>query len=536
MRTWAVGLLVVAACTGGGSSGAPLPEPKPAPTPDADAGALTLSIEGGLARFSPGAFVSLPVNINGIRRTGNLTLVAEGLPAGVSMDPWSLDDAANPGPIGIFLPPQFILRAAKDAPLGEANVTMRLTNTSKTAGEAPIVITTALRVVIANTGIDGTFGDSGFVVFDDAKSGFDSIAVNPDGSLILGGYQDAGSVKKLVRLGPDGAVDPTFTASLQLGSALALAIRPNDGKIIVAGSAPTSGHLSIEQRNADGTPDTLFGNGGLAQIPFQGAHGALMMSLDANGRVAVGGVGFAACNYSVVARFDGTGNADPDFATPAKICSETGRIEAITTAPDGSVIAAARSSGAEGQEWLISRWKNDGTPDTNFGQNGTARRNMGKYDSAPKALGSFNGTIYVAGHTSSSGTKGDVALIAFTDGGLAIDQFGTNGMAAWASPQGSGILSRPIEDQVAGLLIDPGGTLFVAGHSDPSEGTGHAFALRFSPHGDLDATYGTAGVSRPALAKREITIRSIARAPDGKVIALAGLSQPSGYAVLRFWP
>ncbi|MFO1200867.1 MAG: tandem-95 repeat protein [Burkholderiaceae bacterium] len=109
-----------------------------------------------------------------------------------------------------------------------------------------------------------------------------SAAIGPDGRLVLAGYSDNRANKYdfgVVRLEQDGALDPTFSgdgksvlpvANGSVDVANSVAIQP-DGKVVLAGYSGANGFnvydFSVVRFNADGSLDTSFNSAGFtAQI------------------------------------------------------------------------------------------------------------------------------------------------------------------------------------------------------------------------------------------------------------------------------
>src|SRR5512133_4113236 len=86
-------------------------------------------------------------------------------------------------------------------------------------------------------------------------------AVQLDGKLLVGGAQSFGwySVSWLRRLNPDGSLDQSFPSPVSsfFGVILSLAVQP-DGKVLVAGSFTASGRGGLFRLNTDGTLDNSF--------------------------------------------------------------------------------------------------------------------------------------------------------------------------------------------------------------------------------------------------------------------------------------
>src|SRR6185295_5553165 len=70
------------------------------------------------------------------------------------------------------------------------------------------------RVLLANVGLDPTFGASGLVIFgapDQIDLGL-SITLQPDNKIVVGGFNQVPAQRhaRLTRLLPNGAFDPSF--------------------------------------------------------------------------------------------------------------------------------------------------------------------------------------------------------------------------------------------------------------------------------------------------------------------------------------
>ena len=115
----------------------------------------------------------------------------------------------------------------------------------------------------------------------------------------------------------DGLIDPNFNGTgYAVGPAFSgqdnrvpMVIEP-DGKIVVGGSA--GGAMTLIRYNLDGSVDSTFGNGGVAQRQITGTpngapglSGATAMTLDTNGTILV--AGFGGSQSMFVARYSAAG-------------------------------------------------------------------------------------------------------------------------------------------------------------------------------------------------------------------------------------
>ncbi|MET0625057.1 MAG: Calx-beta domain-containing protein [Pyrinomonadaceae bacterium] len=140
--------------------------------------------------------------------------------------------------------------------------------------------------------LDSSFDGDGFAVVDFTSEGsaFDraeGVAVQPDGNIVAVGTATlntpSGACMVLVRLKPDGSLDPAFAGGgkvvtrdfLGLRSVAHDLVLQPDGKIVVAGSAfdiNTEADFAVSRFNADGSPDQNFGSGGKIRTDFLGGQ------------------------------------------------------------------------------------------------------------------------------------------------------------------------------------------------------------------------------------------------------------------------
>lgn len=109
-----------------------------------------------------------------------------------------------------------------------------------------------------------------------------TVAIQPDGKIIVGGNGFGGQDFVLARYNSDGTLDSTFgvagIVTTQAGNCQQIALQPN-GKILAAGGI--GGSDVVARYNADGSLDTAFGNGGIASVSVgsSGAAGAFGIAL-----------------------------------------------------------------------------------------------------------------------------------------------------------------------------------------------------------------------------------------------------------------
>ena len=171
--------------------------------------------------------------------------------------------------------------------------------------------------------LDSTFGNAGRVNFGFGSFGGNndharSMALQPDGRILVAGYTDIGigdEVFAVARLAVDGRLDSSFgvhgRSMTNFGTGedygQSVAIQP-DGKIVVAG---WSGHgnssdIGVARYNGNGKLDPSFGGGGQLTTDLgTSADGAHAVAIQADGRILVVGytAPFAGLSDFALARF-----------------------------------------------------------------------------------------------------------------------------------------------------------------------------------------------------------------------------------------
>jgi uncharacterized delta-60 repeat protein len=166
--------------------------------------------------------------------------------------------------------------------------------------------------------VDPGFG-SGLKMNFSLEAGVSTLAVQPDGKVIVGGNfsTDAG-FSSLARLHADGSIDSTFSRNngpILYPKAISI---PSDGKILLGGVADSSGRGFVRRLNADGTVDASF-----LELSFNSSVEAL--AADSSGRLIVGGE-FTTANgatHERLARLNENGSVDASWSLGANSVVKT---------------------------------------------------------------------------------------------------------------------------------------------------------------------------------------------------------------------
>lgn len=226
-----------------------------------------------------------------------------------------------------------------------------------------------------------------------------SIAVQPDGKIILGGIaEDADSVTNflVLRLNASGQTDNSFgqdgivmSVEGTEGCYLKNIKLQDDGKILAIGVCNKIdtgngdyGDVMLARYNSDGTPDLNFGSNGVIITSF-GESTDIMYSilLQQDNKIII--CGLVASNTDAgdlaMMRFHANGSLDTSFGDEGMVITDLDNsldyCEPSLIQPNGKIILGGfiYTYSDESYDLLISRFNSDGSPDSTFGTNGWTR-------------------------------------------------------------------------------------------------------------------------------------------------------------------
>lgn len=319
--------------------------------------------------------------------------------------------------------------------------------------------------LVARYNIDGSldtsFGNGGIVIPAGHGHGthFKAVVVQPDGKIIAAGhFPEPGGCPgwraRIVRLNPDGSLDPTFNADGFPAGAWefffgcdatyfnSLALQP-DGKIVIAGSTYDNGpdlDVAVIRLTANGELDTTFNLDGLAtySIGTDDEESFSVAVNPANGKIVVAGYTINSAGNKDMAFIGLTPSGLYDFAfgTSGKLtinfANRNDEVNAVLFRSDGKILAGGYAAPTALQpldhHFAVLRLTSNGKLDTTFGK-GYTLTNFGSYQDAVSALAvQADGKIVAVGKSENpSGTYANFALARYgVDGGLDLT-FGTQG-------------------------------------------------------------------------------------------------------------
>ncbi|MGW8184632.1 MAG: Ig-like domain-containing protein [Candidatus Moraniibacteriota bacterium] len=218
------------------------------------------------------------------------------------------------------------------------------------------------RARIGRLNADGSL-DSAFVVGTGASSYVRTIAIGPDGKIIIGGdfiSYNGTARNRIARLNTNGSLDTTFTVGTGVGASVYASAVQSDGKIIIGGGFTAYNGTTVNRiarLNIDGTLDLAFNLGtGLDNFVYS-------MAVQSDGKIIIGG-NFTTYNGTAInriARLNIDGTVDTTFGVGMGAGSF---VMAIAIKSDGKIIIAGYLTTYNGiSRNRIAFLNSDGTDD-----------------------------------------------------------------------------------------------------------------------------------------------------------------------------
>jgi uncharacterized delta-60 repeat protein len=385
-----------------------------------------------------------------------------------------------------------------------------------------------------------TGGELVFDVNDLDESEATGVALRPDGRIDVGGQAvvpaNDTSALALTQLEPNGQLDPSFgqggivtvLASASGNHGAGIAIRADSTIVALDAGLDASGGYSplAVAFNVDGSLVAGFGSHGIAAISATGIAGTL--ALLPGGRMAVG---FAPIGYAALAVLNADGSPDTSFGDGGTLQFEMitsdapgtffnpSELGALGVQPDGKLIAAGYVAIAK-ELIAVDRFNTDGSLDPAFAGDGQTATDL----LTPQGIAQDDRT-------------GDVSLSVQPDGKLLlVSQDADAGLRLYNSDGSldtsfgdNGVLVPQVDPQstIAGALLQPDGDILLYGEDNSgSSDRSHPLVARVRPDGSLDPQFGNDGaVQLPDLGdtSNAASASSLVVQPDGKlVVGLAG--------------
>lgn len=334
--------------------------------------------------------------------------------------------------------------------------------------------------------LDTSFGISGKVTTNFGNLRIDvacAIALQSDGKIILAGYTNEGDSAfnfAIARYTSNGTLDDSFDSdgklytnitSNQNDIAYSVAIQP-DGKIVVVGYTGTNADIAIVRYNENGTLDTGFDSDGIVTTDIDSANNyGRAVVIDSNNNILVGG-DFGNNTNLFVLRYSSNGTLDTSFNSSGYVTTSIGSGytygNSLFLDLNGKILLAGVADITPSKDFAIVRYMTSGTLDTTFDTDGVVTTNFdgtNRNDYAYAVKVDSSGRIIVSGHTLLSGDY-DFAVVRYDSNGNLDPSFGKR-----IYDLGSN------DDRVTCMAIQADGKIIIAGRTKNTGTNETNFAL-----------------------------------------------------------
>lgn len=221
---------------------------------------------------------------------------------------------------------------------------------------------------IVRLNIDGAI-DNSFVTGTGFSSNVNSINIQPDGKILVGGsftLYNGASTNRIIRLNPVGAIDPLFVIGSGLSNTVNTISLQSDGKIIVGGilGAYNSMFMAhVGRLESNGTRDSNFN----ILYGFDGPVHSIAVQTD--GKIILGGQfrGYNGFTQNKIVRLFPDGQRDSTFVTGTGFSIYAVTVNSIVIQQDGKILVGGDFVEYNGiQKNRIVRLNPDGSIDGSF--------------------------------------------------------------------------------------------------------------------------------------------------------------------------
>ena len=361
---------------------------------------------------------------------------------------------------------------------------------------------------IARLNSDGTI-DAGFSIGTGANGTINSIALQPDGKIVIGGSFTAYNGvfrNNIARINSTGTLDGTFTVGngiYGLGGYINKVKLQPDGKVIVAGNFSFyngTARNNIVRLSSTGIIDTTFD-------PLTGSNAQIVeIGIQTDGKILLGGsfTSFAGNPSNRACRINSDGSFDSGFNIGSGFDAN---VNSLNVQSDGKIVFAGDFSTFNGLlRNKILRLNNDGSLDTPYANDFNASGGI-----LSTVLQSDGKVLVGGGHWEFNGYTVNGLNRLNTDGAL--------DLTFNPSTSANGI--------VYSTAIQPDGKIIVGGDFTGYFWTTHRKLIRVNSDGTIDPTFNNSGIGFNVTGK----IEEVKLLADGKILVAGNFSSYNGIPI-----
>ena len=311
----------------------------------------------------------------------------------------------------------------------------------------------------------------------------------------------------------------------------------NSGDLIISGAVRTTGFpyqsdMLLAKFNPNGALVIEFGTNGFVITDLGGdSEGLVGIYLETSGNILCAGTSNQSGLYEhLFVQYDANGNLNTSFGTNGVIYNSPLSTSSTLTAVSFQS-EAIYTTGTINGNVLGAKYETNGLPINSFGTSGSISHNLGLIELTNELALQSDGKIVLAGYQATSGNPEDVLVCRLNTDGSLDNSFNMNG---WVNLALSSNIDRPRDV----VILEDGKILVVGFVFEDQISDSEIFALRLTPDGSYDNSFGTNGIARYDIGAGDDYANDVVLQPDGK--ALIGGSANNGndnnFCLLRINP
>jgi uncharacterized delta-60 repeat protein len=343
------------------------------------------------------------------------------------------------------------------------------------------------RKSIARLNADGSL-DTNFNPAPGDNNDVQTIAVQPDGKILIGGYFFT-YVGGIIRLNPNGSLDTSFNPGMGVSGSVNVVAVQSDGKILIGGSFTSYNSVprgNVARLATTGALDTTFD-------PGSGTNGSVeALVIQSDGKVLIGG-SFNAYNgtgRNRLARLSTTGALDTTFLNTGAGADSI--VDDIVVQSDGNILIGGTFTTYNGTiRNSIARLNPNGSLNTDFNPGTGANKSVDII--AVQA----DGKILIGGSFNTYNGTGRNRLARLSTTGALDTTFLNLGTGA--------------NGRVNTVAVQADGKILIGGDFTSYNGTERKYIARLNVDGSLDTSFNPG-------AGADSSVNAVAVQPDGKIL------------------
>lgn len=241
--------------------------------------------------------------------------------------------------------------------------------------------------------------------------------------------------------------------------------------------------------------DESFGTGGIVRTGEEGeGHGAVGETvIQPDGKILAVATNTFGFDQFTISRYHRDGTPDTEFGDSGRVLVEFGgsvsAAAAVALQADGRIVVAGSNSFLSNHDFAVARLNADGSLDSSFGGDGRVRTDIGSFDQATDVVVLTDGSILVAGIATPRASADDdfyfPALVRYQPDGTLDPTFGQGGIVRVDSLDEVGNIQNGVR-----IAAQQDGKALIT----IEDGTENLTIVRLTSSGSLDNGFGSGGV------------------------------------------